>query len=251
MRELVARAQDIQAGIEQIRPAYALYIEHQRALALCHQQISEINLSTIKQRNGGTIPSLPIRLPFSKDDDLVLQHLVDIYGCSQWDRIAVIMHRSQRQCRERWNSYLSKQLEPRPWTPEDEQKVLSLMSELGPRWTQIGAQLSRRGIDVKNHYNSSMKNASTRPAPPVRAVQPPPITLPMIRSVGSVQAAPNLSAVHLNHEPAIVDIGANPGNNKAVEVDIFDPTPDKDTPGLYEDFPGVDRDQSALGWRAF
>jgi hypothetical protein len=58
--------------------------------------------------------------------------------------------RAPRRYRERWYNYLSPHVEKREWTSEEEERLISLVQEWGPKWTKIGRELQRTENDVKN-----------------------------------------------------------------------------------------------------
>jgi hypothetical protein len=79
------------------------------------------------------------RRRFCAAEDQLLEHLVQQFGTSSWDQIAVLLpDRSARQCRERWNHYLSAK-QPPPWTETEDNLLWGKIADLGPKWSQVAA----------------------------------------------------------------------------------------------------------------
>lgn len=91
------------------------------------------------------------RMRFRPDEDIILTHLVCRYGLDSWRRVAAAMPgRNYRQCRDRWNHYLSKPKPPNPtvtgWQPlptvvteapdVDNAKRKRKPDAIGPDWKQ-------------------------------------------------------------------------------------------------------------------
>ena len=91
---------------------------------------------------------------FSPDEDSQLRLLVQELGCDNWAAIASKMPgRNSRQCRERWNNYLSPKINNNEWTAEEDEILLEKYEEYGPRWVIIAKYLNRRTDQmVKNRY---------------------------------------------------------------------------------------------------
>jgi len=91
---------------------------------------------------------------FSKQEDLQLLSLVGEYGTKDWNLISGIMiSRSSRQCRERWIKYLAPGNNTRPWTQEEDDKLIKLHSKFGRKWKTISAFfIDRTDISVKNRF---------------------------------------------------------------------------------------------------
>ena len=105
-----------------------------------------------KMRTNNTL--LPPRTKFSDEEDKKLIQLVNSYPKMTWKQISVLMgNRTSRQCRERYNNYLSPDLNHNPWTPEEDALLLQKYKELGPQWAFMTQFFNRRAcVDIKNHY---------------------------------------------------------------------------------------------------
>lgn len=122
-------------------------------------ELEEINMTdpndnTIKKRT---------RHPFSKQEDKRLLELVHMYGFIEkycWNLISNKMKgRSPRQCRERYQLFLSYGVRKKiTWTKEEDKLLLSKYETLGPRWKQMEEFFSgRNAYTIKNRY-VSLKN---------------------------------------------------------------------------------------------
>lgn len=95
-----------------------------------------------------------VRKRFSPEEDKKLKILVETYDKGHWNEVARQMPgRTARQCRDRYNNYLYKELTNNPWTEEEDQKILTLHKKIGPKWTDIAQSLAgRSGNNVKNRW---------------------------------------------------------------------------------------------------
>ena len=77
------------------------------------------------------------------------------YGTSDWQYISkLIPGRNARQCRDRWQNYLSPEVVNGPWTSEEENLLISKYEKLGPCWRQIAKYFpTRTDINIKSHWN--------------------------------------------------------------------------------------------------
>jgi hypothetical protein len=64
-----------------------------------------------------------------------------------------IPDRNARQCRDRWDSYLSPSVRNGPWTPQEEQLLTELVRQHGSSWKRIATFFpSRTDINVKSRW---------------------------------------------------------------------------------------------------
>ena len=104
------------------------------------------------------------RNKFTVGEDTFLKNLVQVYGKNDWKKISSLMPgRNPKQCRDRWSNYLSEDRKTEPWTQEEDQILLDLYQEIGPKWVQISKKLKgRSGNDAKNRwYKHLNKNCYT------------------------------------------------------------------------------------------
>ncbi len=90
--------------------------------------------------------------------------MVDEYGAKNWKRIAGFFHdRTDVQCLHRWQKVLNPKLVKGPWTKEEDELVMKLVKELGPKnWSYIAKSLPGRiGKQCRerwhNHLNPDIK----------------------------------------------------------------------------------------------
>ena len=96
-----------------------------------------------------------IRKKFTPEEDNILRDLVKRYGAKKWIEIAkAIPGRTGRQCRDRFQNYLSPSLTNGPWTKEDDLLLLQKVRELGSSWSKIIPHFPGRSPNnIKNRYN--------------------------------------------------------------------------------------------------
>jgi hypothetical protein len=99
-----------------------------------------------------------VRLRFTKEEDRKLIRLVDQFGEHDWVNVSCAMNgRTPRQCRQRYRNYLSQRRQRCPWTAKEEQLVIALYHQLGPKWVHISTFLTgRSGNDVKNRWHKKL-----------------------------------------------------------------------------------------------
>ena len=103
-----------------------------------------------------------LRKRFTPNEDMLLKAMA-MRGVMSWDEIAKYLPgRTGRQCRVRYNNYLSKTVIPKNWTKEEDQIIIEKYRQFGPRWTVISSFLdARSGNNVKNRwYKHILKSQS-------------------------------------------------------------------------------------------
>ncbi|OHS98191.1 Myb-like DNA-binding domain containing protein [Tritrichomonas foetus] len=93
---------------------------------------------------------------FSDREDDKLKVLVEQEGPHKWTKIASKMPgRTAKQCRDRYQNYLSPYLINGAWTPEEDFKLHQAIRQYGKKWKQISQFFPKRSHNnVKNRYNS-------------------------------------------------------------------------------------------------
>ena len=93
------------------------------------------------------------RVKFSIQEDKILVSLVNRFGTKNWNAISQMMKgRSPRQCRDRWNHYLTPTANTdNEWAEEEDQIIIRELKRIGKQWTFIASLLpGRTSIAVRN-----------------------------------------------------------------------------------------------------
>lgn len=95
------------------------------------------------------------RNKFTREEDEKLKSLVKQHGNRSWELVSKFMPgRCGRQCRDRFNNYLSEDFRKGPWRPEEDELIVRKYKEIGPHWVEISKLLnSRSGNNVKNRWH--------------------------------------------------------------------------------------------------
>ncbi|OHS94139.1 Myb-like DNA-binding domain containing protein [Tritrichomonas foetus] len=95
-----------------------------------------------------------LRKRFTDDEDKKLKHIVIDLGIHNWEEVSTHMPgRTARQCRDRYNNYLFKEISSTNFTAEEDAIILQKYSEIGPHWVAISQYLvGRSGNNVKNRW---------------------------------------------------------------------------------------------------
>lgn len=95
------------------------------------------------------------RAKFTQSEDELLIKLVETIGTNDWQSISHQMPgRNPRQCRDRWQNYLSPDVVNGPWTSEEEELLVKKFEELGPSWKQIAMFFpTRTDINIKSRWH--------------------------------------------------------------------------------------------------
>lgn len=104
---------------------------------------------------------------FTAEEDSKLKEFVKELGTHSWKKIAAQMKsRTTRQCRERYINYLAPNVTNGPWTLEEDQRLIQLVNEMGPKWSKIALFFnSRSDVNVKNRYALFVSKGKAPPLP--------------------------------------------------------------------------------------
>ena len=99
---------------------------------------------------------------FEKSEDELLIQLVKKYGTDSWTEIASeIEGRTPRQCRNRYNFFLSPEVNNSPWTAEERELLAKKYEEFGPRWALLRTFFpGRTDMNIKNEFGRLARNNS-------------------------------------------------------------------------------------------
>ena len=105
------------------------------------------------------------RSRFSASEDRKLQTLVKRYGTADWTIISEnIPHRSPRQCRDRWNHYISPQANTSEWLEYEDEIIIDGLKKYGKHWTYIASLLpGRSSVAVRNRSCKISRRADADP----------------------------------------------------------------------------------------
>ena len=122
----------------------------------------------------------PKKKCFSIEEDAILIYLVKNIG-TNWRQISKqLPGRTERQCRERYKTYLDPNLRHDPWTPEEDQLLIKLYMELGPKWAEMSKSFPGRSDNsIKNRYNTHIihRPRNTSQASRMKAISAKPFNI--------------------------------------------------------------------------
>jgi hypothetical protein len=95
---------------------------------------------------------------WTRQEDEVIISYVQMNGCKAWTKLAKMLPgRIGKQCRERWMNHLDPQISRDPWTPEEDQMLVSLHDQYGNSWSKIAAHMPTRSDNmIKNRWYSTL-----------------------------------------------------------------------------------------------
>lgn len=101
---------------------------------------------------------------FTKEEDSKIKQLVEKYGDKDWKNVSRNMvNRTPRQCRERWNYYLSPNVMNKPWTEDEDRLLLSLCKKMEKRWSKMIIHFEHRtSTNLKNRYKLLQRSIMRR-----------------------------------------------------------------------------------------
>ena len=113
----------------------------------------QIHFFFIMSNNKKQAPTF--RRMFTTEEDELIKHLVEVEGIRNWAQIAEkIEDRTPKQCKDRYNNYLSPGIKNLPWTQAEDQLLLQKVKEFGHKWTKIVNFFPGRGSNnLKNRWH--------------------------------------------------------------------------------------------------
>ena len=96
-----------------------------------------------------------LRKRFTEEEDQKLKYVIQTLGIHNWSEVSKYLPgRTGRQCRDRYNNYLFKDISFRPWTEEEDSIILNKYLIYGNHWAKISTFLvGRSGNNVKNRWH--------------------------------------------------------------------------------------------------
>jgi hypothetical protein len=87
-------------------------------------------------------------------EDAALRRLVGANPKPDWRIVSQLLcTRTPRQCRERYNNYLSPAITRAEWTAEEEMLLVEQYRKFGPQWKKMKASFPNRTcVNIKNHW---------------------------------------------------------------------------------------------------
>jgi hypothetical protein len=68
------------------------------------------------------------KIVFTTEEDKIIYDFVEKFGATRWERIEnIIQTRTSRQCRERYNNFLSPTIVKKEWTSEEDRLLENLV----------------------------------------------------------------------------------------------------------------------------
>lgn len=110
------------------------------------------------------------RVKWTTQQDNTLSNLALAYGAKNWNAIASCMNekfpssvKTSKQCRERWHYCLDMKIDHKPWTKQEEAKLLLAHMDYGNRWCDIASHLKGRHNNmVKNRFYSILRKVKNK-----------------------------------------------------------------------------------------
>lgn len=122
------------------------------------KNLSKMNMAPNQQINSG-------RIKFSSSEDRLLISLVQSYGTKSWVLVSKMMNnRTPRQCRDRWNHYLSPTTNNTLWSPEEDTLLIEKIKIFGNQWSRISKFFpGRTGVSIRNRCCKLSRQPSSDP----------------------------------------------------------------------------------------
>ncbi|KAL0233265.1 hypothetical protein GEMRC1_012010 [Eukaryota sp. GEM-RC1] len=100
-------------------------------------------------------------------EDEILKASVMKFGTNQWDRISsLLVRKSPKDCKARWNEWLHPSIKKTPWTREEEEKLLYYCKLMPSQWRSISQAVGRTPHQCITHYQFLLDLAEGGPVDP-------------------------------------------------------------------------------------
>ena len=160
-----------------------------------------------------------LRKRFTEEEDRMLKYVIQTLGIHNWSEVSKYLPgRTSRQCRDRYNNYLFKDISFHPWTEEEDAIILGKYLIYGNHWAKISTFLvGRSGNNVKNRWHKylSKRYGDYLPKKNYNCIQ-------------NVQPTPLCYSLQLPQPPPIhiLDNGFNHPNQFSVQITyVFNDNP--------------------------
>jgi hypothetical protein len=99
------------------------------------------------------------KIHFTSGEDQIIRNIVAEKGSNCWKELGEILNRKPYSIRNRYNTYLRQQNNDKPWSIEEEQRLIDLMEgELHKKWSKLKQYFPGRAqVQIKNKWNSLIK----------------------------------------------------------------------------------------------
>ena len=131
-----------------------------------HDEDMDWNKENICSNEDNENKDKKVKNSWTKEEDEILEKAVAQNKGRNWKKVAeVLPARTDVQCLHRWQKVLNPELVKGPWTEQEDNMVLKLVSEHGPqKWTFIAEHLPGRiGKQCRerwhNHLNPRIKKS--------------------------------------------------------------------------------------------
>lgn len=86
-------------------------------------------------------------------EDEILKAALMKYGQNEWVRISsILVRKSAKQCKARWNEWLDPSIKKTEWTKEEEEELLHLAKLMPAQWRTIASIVGRTWSQCLQHY---------------------------------------------------------------------------------------------------
>ena len=96
---------------------------------------------------------------WNPNEDEMVRALVREHGLRKWAFIAACLKtKTQKQVYARWRDYLQPSLTTKPWTKEEQKRLLELQAQIGNQWAQLAQLMPGRSPNaIKNRFHATKR----------------------------------------------------------------------------------------------